>query len=318
MAPVVVTLKVPVPRFTVPRVVVPDSLMSTEAVPLAETLIVLPNTFDSVSRMSALATEVVNDAVPLGTVSTLAACCVIAPEAEIARFLPAASVRLGRARAPVWVIETSPLATESVPKVVTLVAMERPVGAVASSVPVVVIRPVPVIPCCEVSVIVPVPVVTGPSMPMPPAPVWSKVIEEAPDVVSDVTETAVPDVLLMSMGPAVVSAETKKAASSMTPVVPIPVVAFKSTVLAVIRLIPAMSPPCAVSVTLLPVAVMGFTTAMPWAEVSETLPVAVIALGTAMPYALATMMSPAADVIVEKPSARFPLKSIPVLATSDA
>ena len=317
IAPVVVIANVPVPRLTVPRIVVPESLISTEAVPLAETLIVLPKTFDSVSRMSALATDVVNDAVPLGTESTLPACCVIAPDAEITRFLPAASVRLGRSRAPVWVIEIGPFATVSVPKVVTLVAIERPVGAVASSVPPVVIRPVPEMPCCEVSVIVPVPVVTGPSMPIPPPPVWSKVIGDASDVVSDVTETAVPEVLLMSIAPAVVSAETKKAARFTAPVVPIPVVAFRSTVLAVIRLLPSMSPPCAVSVTVLPVAVIGLTRAICCCEMSVTSPVATIAFGTAMPYTLATVMSPAADVIVEKPSARLPLTLIPVLATSE-
>ena len=205
------------------------------------------------------------------------------------------------------------------PNVVTAVWSASPVTAEASSVPPVVISPEPVtlIACGDVIVTLPVPVVTGPVMPMPPPPVWSKVIEEAPDVVSDVIETAVPDVLLMSMGPAVVSAETKKAASSMTPVVPIPVVAFKSTVLAVILLIPAMSPLLAVSVTVLPVAVIGLERTMFWPEVSVTLPVVVIALGTAMPHTLVTLMSPAAEVIVAKPCETLALALIPVLATSE-
>jgi hypothetical protein len=105
-------------------------------------------------------------------------------------------------------------------------------------VPAVIVPEVRLIPCCDEIVTVPVVLVTLPSSPMPPAPVWSNVIAAPPEVVSDVTETAVPDVLLMSILPAVVSAETKNAARSIAPVVPMPWVALRSTVLAVIRLLP--------------------------------------------------------------------------------
>ena len=137
-------------------------------------------------------------------------------------------------------------------------------------------------------------------------------------MVSDVTETAVPDVLTRSMSPAAVSAETKKAARLRAALLPIPVVAFRSTLLAVIRLVPSISPPVAVSVTVLLVAVIGFDRVRPWAEVSETLPVAVIAFGTPKPHWLATLISPAAEVITENPCDTFPLKLIPVWATSEA
>jgi hypothetical protein len=61
---------------------------------------------------------------------------------------------------------------------------------------------------------------------------------------------------------------------------------------------------------------MEFATTINW-PVSETLPVAVIAFGTAMPYTFATLMSPAADEIAEKPCDTLALALIPVLATSE-
>ena len=100
-------------------------------------------------------------------------------------------------------------------------------------------------------------------------------------------------------------------------VLPMPDVALRSTVLAVTRLPPSMPPPLAVRVTVLPVAVMAFERAMSWPAVSETLPVAVIAFGTAMPHTLATLMSPAADEIAEKPCDTFALAARPVWATSE-
>ena len=85
IAPEVVTLSVPVPSESVPRLVVPESLISTEAVPLVVTLMVPPKMLDSARITSALATDAVNEAEPLGTLSTLPDCWVIAPEAEIVR-----------------------------------------------------------------------------------------------------------------------------------------------------------------------------------------------------------------------------------------
>ena len=166
----------------------------------------------------------------------------------------------------------------------------------------------------------PVPKVTGPVMLTKPAPVWSKVIVAVPDVVSEVTETAVPDVLLMSMAPAFVSAETKKAArlSAVVGVLPMPVVAFKSTVLAVIRLVPPMAPPLAVSVTVLLVVVIGLRRSICCCEVSVTLPVATIAFGTAMPNWLVTLISPDGEVILPKPKGIAALTLIPVWASKNA
>jgi len=77
--------------------------------------------------------------------------------------------------APVWLIEMAPVADVIVPNVVTAVLSDRPLAAEAFSVPPVVIVPVLEMPCGELIVTVPVPVVTGPSMPMP-APAWSNVI----------------------------------------------------------------------------------------------------------------------------------------------
>ena len=143
-------------------------------------------------------------------------------------------------------------------------------------------------------------------------------IAALPEVVSDVTETAVPDVLLISIAPAAVSAEIKKAARLIAPVLPMPAVALRSTVFAVIRLVPSTSPPLAVSVTILPVAVIGFERMICCPEVSVTFPAAMIAFGTAMPYTFATVMSPAGEVISEKPNEKFMFALMPVLATSDA
>ena len=81
------------------------------------------------------------------------------------------AVRVGRAMAPVWLIAIAPVGDVIVPNVFTAVVSERPLTAEASSVPPVVISPVPEMACGEVRVTVPVPVVTGPSIPMPPAPV---------------------------------------------------------------------------------------------------------------------------------------------------
>ena len=107
----------------------------------------------------------------------------------------------------------------------------------------------------EVSEIVPVPVVTGPTRLIPPAPVWSNVIEPAPDGVSEVTETAVLDVLLTSIDPAVESAAID-AAARLSPVeLPMPVAAFRSMVLAVMRPAPLMEP-AAVMVAVSPEAVV--------------------------------------------------------------
>ena len=137
-------------------------------------------------------------------------------------------------------------------------------------------------------------------------------------MVSDVTETAVPDVLLISIAPAVVSAEIKKAARLIAPVLPMPAVALRSTVFAVIRLVPSTSPPLAVSVTILPVAVIGFERMICCPEVSVTFPAAMIAFGTAMPYTFATMMSPAGEVIEKKPEGISVLAAMPVWADSVA
>ena len=102
-----------------------------------------------------------------------------------------------------------------------------------------------------------------------------------------------------------------------------PVVAFRSTVPAVIvpevATLPSslMSPPLAVSVTVLPVADIGFERTIICPEVSETLPVAVIAFGRLMPQTLVTLMSPAAEEMAEKPCDTLALAVSPVWATSE-
>ena len=48
-----------------------------------------------------------------------------------------------------------------------------------------------------------------------------------------------------------------------------------------------------------------------------TLPIAVIAFGTAKPHWLATEMSPAGELISEKPCEKFVLAAIPVWAFNE-
>jgi hypothetical protein len=111
----------------VPRLVVPESLISTDAVPLTVTLIVPPNAFAPSRITSALAADAANEADPLGTLSTLPDFWVIAPEAEIESVEAAAM--LGRAMPPVWEMPIAPVVEPIVLNVVTAVVSERPVEA---------------------------------------------------------------------------------------------------------------------------------------------------------------------------------------------
>ena len=140
-------------------------------------------------------------------------------------------------------------------------------------------------------------------------------------VVRDDTVTANGDVLLIIILPLLESAAIAWEARLRAVVLPMPLVALRSTVLAVIRLPPWISPPpaatVAVSVTVPLFVVIGFERTMSWPEVSDTLPVAVIAFGTLMPHTLATLMSPAAEEIAEKPCDTLALAARPVWATSE-
>ena len=109
-------------------------------------------------------------------------------------------------------------------------------------------------------------------------------------VVSEEIETELASALLISIAPFVVSAAIEAAARFSAVVLPMPDVALRSMVPAVIVLAPLIAPAVVVSVTVVPVAAMAFARSSPWADVSERSAVVAIAPASVMLPAGARMI----------------------------